>query len=335
MDGLAYIGKVIDTDDIPSTDYLATVIVICGKGGKWRSVVRKDEIQLGSLVEVYLPDSILPDIPRFEFMRSKHFRVRQAKFKGEVSSCLVMPLGEDLVSKNLEIGTDITNIRGVQKYEKPIPLSMRGEVIGSFPAFIPKTDEPHLQGTLYLFEQLKNNPYYITLKYDGCSGTAYIKDGKFGVCSRTLELRDTPNSLWWAMAKKYDLEKALRDFMLNPNFAVQFEIIGEKVQGNPLGIKGNEIRVFDLFNIDKMEYGSYSDLLWFTQKEDIPMVRALASGEEFDLTEKELYNFAESVEYKEGVPGEGIVVRKTYNHKLTMGERVSFKVINPKYKERG
>jgi RNA ligase (TIGR02306 family) len=335
MDGLAFIGKIVEKNDIPTADYLATVTVICGKGGKWKSVVKKDEIPLGSLVEVYLPDSILPEIPKFEFMRQRRFRVRQSKFKGEISSCLVMPLGEDLSAKNLEIGTDITEIRGVKKYEKPVPLSMRGEVVGKFPEFIPKTDEPHLQGALHLFEQLKNNPYYITLKYDGCSGTAYIKDGKFGVCSRTLELRDTPKSLWWAMAKKYNLEAAIRDFMITPNLAVQFEVIGEKVQGNPLGIKGNEIRVFDLFNIDKAEYGSYSDLLWFTQKYDIPMVKTLASGAEFDMTEKELYDFAEGVEYRPGVPGEGIVVRRTHGHKLMAGERVSFKVINPKYKERG
>ena len=38
-------------------------------------------------------------------------------------------------------GTNLTNILGIQKWEKPIPAEMRGVMKGNFPSFIPKTDQ--------------------------------------------------------------------------------------------------------------------------------------------------------------------------------------------------
>jgi len=332
MNGLVYIGKVIEIVPIPEADQIVQAIVVCGAGGKWSGVVRKVDVSQGDIVEAYLPDSLLPATDRFAFMQSRKYRVRQARFKGCPSTCLIMPMGEQMImTSQTGIGMDITDIIGVTKYEKPIPASMSGKARGNFPAFIPKTDEPYYQKSQHLVEALQNQPFYVTLKYDGCSGTAYLDgDNRFGVCSRNLELIDAPGCVWWEMAKKYRLEEALRNF--GAPLAVQFEVIGPGVQGNPLGLKEHEIKVFDIYWTGIGQYGSLYDLKRFCRDSALPMVEVLLEGGCWGLGEAGMQGFAESTKYPNGKPGEGVVIRPQVYQ--TVGyDRLSFKVVNLLYKD--
>jgi hypothetical protein len=45
----------------------------------------------------------------------------------------------------LDIGTDLTSILNIKKYEPIVPTHLSGMVKGNFPAFLHKTDEPRLQ----------------------------------------------------------------------------------------------------------------------------------------------------------------------------------------------
>ena len=56
---------------------------------------------------------------------------------------------------------------------------------------------------------------------DGCSATYYIKNGNFGVCSRTLELQPDEN-IYWSIVKKYDL--AYKLLSAGMDIAIQGEI---------------------------------------------------------------------------------------------------------------
>jgi len=333
MSGQAYIGRVIKIGPIPGADFIVHATVDCAKGGRWHGVVRKDEIGEGYLVEVYLPDSLLPATdPRFAFMESKRYRVRQAKFKGCPSQCLIMPMSSSLVGSVLEVGQDITDLIGVTKYEKPVPAQMAGQAKGSFPAFVPKTDEMLYQKAAHLIEALNGRPYYITLKYDGCSGTAYMKNGHFGVCSRNLELNPEGGSVWCEVAKKYELEKRLRLVAELRNLAIQFEVVGPGIQGNPAGLREREIRIFDIFDIDAGVYFPASAIQSFCRAHGLPMVDVVSEGEVFDFDEAQLLYMAEIVKYANLRPGEGIVVR-SQAPRMVGADRLSFKVVNLNYKD--
>lgn len=331
MNGLAYIGRVVERQEILNSDNLVSITVVCGSGGKWQAVVRKDEVKDNDLVEVFLPDSILPELPKFEFMRSSKFRVRQRRFRGCNSTCLVMPK-DDNYTAGLNLGDDITDVYKITKYVKELPLSMRGEAYGSFPGFIPKTDEISVQKASHLVDALQGKPFYITLKYDGASGTAYLHDNHFGVCSRTLELKETPNNLWWNVVRKYNLEVALKEHF-GTDIAVQFEVIGEKIQGNPCGIKGREIRIFDLFDIGNQRYLDYDSLVSFCLKYGLPMVDVLLEGTCYAFVDDFIkYANSDKLVYKNGNIAEGIVVRSKQYMRVN-NDRLSFKVINTYYKE--
>lgn len=92
---------------------------------EWPVVIEKDKHREGELVVFIEIDSIVPERPEFEFMRSRKFRIYNAKFKSAPSSGLVMPLDclnsfGKLFTENgkifLEISDD-TRVFGVNNIE--------------------------------------------------------------------------------------------------------------------------------------------------------------------------------------------------------------------------
>lgn len=65
--GLAYIGKIIDIQSIPGADFIVSATVICGKGGRWKGIIQKDQLQVGSHCYVYLPDALVPPSDQMRF----------------------------------------------------------------------------------------------------------------------------------------------------------------------------------------------------------------------------------------------------------------------------
>jgi ATP-dependent RNA circularization protein (DNA/RNA ligase family) len=55
------------------------------------------------------------------------------------------------------------------------------------------------------------------------------------------------------MAAQYDVETKLEKTGLG-NVAIQGEVIGEGIQGNPYKITGQQFHVFDVYDIDEGEY---------------------------------------------------------------------------------
>jgi RNA ligase (TIGR02306 family) len=140
----------------------------------------------------------------------------------------------------------------IQKYEPPIPACLAGVIRGNFPSFIPKTDQERIQNLKKEFESYKDYTWEVTEKLDGSSCTMYYNNGEFGVCSRNLDLKYDENNTFWKMAIAYDVEEKLKN--LGKNIAIQGEVIGEGIQGNPYVIKGQKFFVFDVYDIDNAEY---------------------------------------------------------------------------------
>jgi RNA ligase (TIGR02306 family) len=317
--GMAWGGKIDSLASIEGADRIVRAEVVCGKGGRWSCVVPVS-MGLGDKVVVFLPDAIVPNLPETAFMERRDWRVRMAKFKGCPSEVLAVPIGGDY-----QIGDDMTIALGVRKYEKEIPAQHQGKILGDFPHFIPKTDEPNFQKVSEFLEALEGRQYYASVKYDGSSQTAYRHKGHFGVCSRNWELQETDVPAW-RLAHQYALPDALTE-----GYAVQWECIGPKVQGNPHSLDQIQMRVFNVYHIEAQEYLGLSKMQQFCEDLGLPVVDLVSQGIWESKTFDELRQMA-CGDYHSGQPREGIVIRPTEPMRVS-GELLSFKIINLDYKE--
>lgn len=242
------------------------------------------------------------------------------RFRGVPSECVIVR-----GTPNMPVGTDITEPLGIVKYEKPVPIGMAGDPVGSFPSFIPKTDEPNFQAVPHLVEALRGKPCYITVKADGSSGTAYRDGEHFGVCSRNWELKEGENA-YWHVANKFDLPSKLPD-----GFAVQYEVVGPGIQKNPLGFKEVTGLAFNVWSMGRRDYLPYDEAARFCGELGLPMVENVIVGISFDWSEDVMRKRAEGT-YGNGKQREGIVIRALDGSRHA-NERISFKVINLLYKD--
>jgi RNA ligase (TIGR02306 family) len=237
-----------------------------------------------------------------------------------------LPLHSFGIDVSVEVGTDVSEVIKITKYEKPLNPALSGDAVGHFPSFIRKTDEENVRGRKEYLNEMKDSPYYISMKMDGSSGTFFSKDETFGVCSRNLNLKDSERSAFWMMERKYSIISALRK--LPYNAAVQGEVYGPSINGNNLKEKEVCLALFNLWNIDEQRYMDFSDLEAFCAEFNIPMVPVLEVKDTFNYTMSDLIDKANSLKYPCGNWAEGIVVRPLINRNHYRLGRVSFKVIS-------
>jgi RNA ligase (TIGR02306 family) len=261
MRKLASIQTIREIRTIKGADQIELVII-----NNWQAVVAKAEgHQVGDLVVYCEIDSFLPEVPQFEFLRkgcykqlpdgTGGFRLRTIKLRGELSQGLVISM-----TKALEVAQsrghvfepvssqDVSVELGITKWDPPIPAHLAGMAKGPFPSFIQKTDEERVQGLTEEWNKLRRLEYYVTEKLDGSSATFYFNDGEFGACSRNLDLKDTESNTHWQVAKSLDLPQRMQS--LGRNIAIQGELIGPGVQGNPYRLNSHEVRIFNVFDIN-------------------------------------------------------------------------------------
>lgn len=317
---LAVAGQVVEVNPIVGADRIQLATVICGTSGKWTGVVGK-ELEISESVVVFLQDALLPPDARWAFMEKQNWRVRMCRFRGAPSECLILRN-----PRMDEIGTDLTEVFGVTKYEKPIPAGAAGDIAGNFPSWIKRTDEDNFQRTPELVDRMKTEPWFATEKADGTSCTVWncMVDGRLRVCSRNYELKEFTESggsnLYWRIARKYAMER------IPALHAIQFEICGPGVQGNPMGLAEQEIRVFNVYDVLNRRTLSFNELRLCCEKYTLPPARCITNYlDRNPQTEDDLRELA-NIKYANGTPAEGIVVRAA-------DSSWSFKVINLMYKD--
>ncbi|MCD4792746.1 MAG: RNA ligase (ATP) [Bacteroidales bacterium] len=324
MRKLASIQKIKSLEQIEGADAIEKAQVL-----GWQLVVKKGEYAVGDLCVYFEIDSLLPDKPEFEFLKSKKMRIKTIKLRGQVSQGICFPLSILPEGTIIKEGFDVTEILGVEKYEAPIPASLEGIMKGAFPSFIPKTDETRVQVLQELLDKFKGEKCYITEKIDGSSVTYYMKDGIFGVCSRNLELLEDDKNSLWKVARELDIENNLRK--LGKNYALQAEIVGESIQRNTLKLRGQTVFFFNIFDIDNYKYLDYKDFVETINSLGLKTVPVIL--DEYTL-ENDIDKFVEMSVRKSLINPqgwcEGIVIR-SHIEKFVDGERLSFKAINPKF----
>jgi len=283
---LASIKTITEVRPIPDADSIECAIV----GGGWPVVVKKGEYQVGDLaiyleIDSWVPHDLAPFLskgqdPR-EYNGVKGERLKTMKFRGQVSQGLLLPT-TILDEKGLwplagsPIGFELTQQLGIQKWEPYIPPQLAGVVKGNFPSFVPKTDQERCQNLVEeIFRDRYGERYEVTLKLDGSSCTVYCKDGNLGVCSRNLDLEETENNTFWSTARSQKVIEALLQLYneTGDNLALQFELIGEGIQGNQEKIQGQRLYLFDIFNIDEQRYLSPEE-----RQEQVRALRSLGAS---------------------------------------------------------
>jgi RNA ligase (TIGR02306 family) len=335
---LATIRQIDNIQPIEGADMIELATV-----GGWKVVVAKDvNHKVGDLVVYCEIDSFLPIEPEFEFLRkssykkmadgTEGFRLKTIKLRGQVSQGLILPLKDAYEvfkrnTPNMDMvwfeSLEVTEMLNIVKYEPPVPAQLAGLVKGNFPSFLKKTDEERIQNLTREFEEYKNEVFYVTEKLDGSSVTYYVKDGVFGVCSRNLDLLEDENNSMW----KFAIESGLRDRLvgLGKNIAVQGEIIGEGIQGNPYKRIGQTVRIFNGFDIDKYDYLSLSELIELVKVLEVKTVPILDLDFTLPNTIDELLSYADSKSVlNEKFDREGVVIR-------SHDRKISFKAISNKF----
>lgn len=298
----------------------------------WSVIVKKHEFQENDPCVFFEIDSILPEQNWSEFLRSKKFHIKTMKLNNMrtanapvISQGLVLPAGIlDEVHYEWIMGEDVTELLGVTKYERVEEWTKQGNAKGKFHPFVPKTDELRLQSFPDALTQMLGLPYYITQKLDGTSCTVVKDDNGIHVYSRNLGVGESSN--YYQTALSQGLIDVVNE---HPYRAIQGEIIGENIQANRLGVKGNHFFAFSIFNLVDGIYEGYKNFIRDCEAWEIPHVPILDIGNAFDYTMEELEEFSNEGHYSNGFPQEGIVIRpQTEKYSSILGGRLSFKVIN-------
>ena len=344
---LASIQKIISLEPIPGADAILVAQVL-----GWKCVVKKEEFKVGDLCIYFEIDSILPiaqwnDHLRKGSEKDKPLRVRSIRLRGQLSQGLALPikgiLGDPIPVSDFsddmdwKIDDDVTDLTGVKKYDPPIPIELSGVMKGNFPASIPKTDEMRLQTKPDLLSEVGDLPMVGTLKMDGASVTAYLKDGVFGVCSRRIDLVESETNAYWKAIRAISLEEKMRGYAMltnTPNYSVQGELCGPGIQGNKMGLSKIIIMFYNIYFIDSTTYGCTERLQEFCQINALQTVPVVFSGSlEANLkTMTGILEFASLLDYDNKTPAEGIVWRpQEEKYSELLKGRLSFKTISSRF----
>ena len=308
--------------------------------GGWKVVVKKGEYTAGSLavyaeVDSWVPHSIAPFLTKpgqspKVYNEVEGQRLRTIKLRGQISQGLLLPMsirGSDglVVGALFTEGDDVTEFLGVQKWEPPAEFRA-ANAKGSFPHFIPKTDQERIQNLSRSLEKwnAEKHQWQVTEKIDGSSMTVFYKDGEVGVCSRNLELKDDGTSTFWETAKSEGLVEKL--ISLGKNIALQGELIGGQIQGNAYKVDKFQFHLYDIFDIDTQQYLTPKDVEGTALQLNIRHVPVLEQFTTFDVRMDDLIAYAEGKSVVGAKPEREGLVFKSLTEPGT-----SFKVISNKW----
>lgn len=244
---------------IPGADAIETAVIL-----GWTVVVKKGEFAVGDTAIFFEIDSFLPATDaRFAFLEKTKrtwrgadgYRLKTIKLRKQLSQGLALPAREFPELDGVE---DLAAKLGVVKWEEDEDSpSLAGNVLRTFPSFIPRTDQERIQNVYKEIDPTAD--YEVTVKLDGTSCTVYLHGFHVGVCSRNQELKlDDPvndSNLYVKTAR----EKRLQDIVVywatqGREFALQGEIAGPGIQKNRANLPEVGFYLFDIYDIAAKRY---------------------------------------------------------------------------------
>ena len=324
MRKLATIRKIDMIGPIEGADAIEVATI-----GGWKVVVRKGEYSPGDIavyveIDSWIPTELAPFLSKGKEPRMYNGvlgeRLRTVKLRGQLSQGLLLNLPStisqdivlgSIVSMDTKIGTDISELLCIQKWEAPIPAQLAGEARGLFPTAIPKTDQERIQNLTEELNGWKDLEFEITEKLDGSSCTMFLDtEGEFHVCSRNLDLRSSESNSFWNVARRYDVQEKMIEEGYT-GIAIQGELIGEGIQGNPYKLKGQDFSVFDVYSSTDGRYFTVDeryDLCMKLGMKHVPVLTWLVSYSNLEATELLMLAEGKSV-LNAGAEREGLVFK--------------------------
>ena len=195
-----------------------------------------------------------------------------------------------------------------------------------WPAWVVKTDEERCQNMPWLFPG-GDEEWIATEKVDGTSTTFTMKGRgrkqEYYICSRNVVF-DTPNkgcyydtNVYVEMAEKYNIENVLASILDiykgDLDFVtIQGETYGEGIQKRDYGLKGHDLKVFNLifgFSNGEVKRFNPKDMREFLKQYDIPCVDIVDEHFKIPATCDELLAAAGGESTIDGGMREGLVFR--------------------------
>lgn len=344
MRKLATIQQIIRIEPIEGADKIVVAQI-----NDWHVVVNKGDFNEGDLV-VYLEiDSLLPiGNPAWAFLEGRSapksvnidgitytgYRLKTIRLRGQLSQGLILPLSvvpstDETLGNLLHIGDDVSEALGIVKWEAAISAQLAGTVKGNFPSFLNKTDEERVQNYRKIIQNNIGLMMYVTEKLDGTSTTFYKHEGEFGVCSRNMDLKETDGNAQWNAARTLKIEEKIPE-----GYAIQGELIGEGIQGNPLKQSGQKFYAFNVYDIFEGKYLDFEEMVDFLSYRNIPMVPLVTAQYKLTGDINEIISLADGMSMlSETSEREGLVFRplNEMRENGNRGGRFSFKAISNKY----
>lgn len=272
------LARVVKIDSVrmhPNADRLD----LCMVGG-WQVVAARGEYAPGDLavyceIDSWIPTRVAPFLTKGREPRVydgvSGERLRTVTLRGELSQGLLLPLSVLSISTDSGIylgvweeGWDVTGRLGITKWERPVPAQLAGEIKGYLPTdTIRKTDQERIQNLHARYAEWIADPVMRTgweesEKLEGASMSVYYDgrrpaDVKFGVCSRNLDLRESPTNTLWKVARKQHILEMLEQYYKDTgqSLAVQGELVGPQIEGNIYGLKDHCYYVYTVWSIDQ------------------------------------------------------------------------------------
>ena len=255
MRKLASIQRIWNIEPIEGADRIELAHVL-----GWQCVVNKDQFQPMDIGVYFEIDSFLPIRPEFEFMRTSSykktdimgegFRLRTMRFRGQISQGLLLPLSQfPEIPADAEIGTDVTELLGVRKWEIEERATTGGTVIGNLPYDIPHTDETRVQEEPELIQAFAGLEYYISTKMDGSSHSIGIDENGFHVTGHNYEYKDDGASSFYELVKARGYREKMEAFARENGLTaltIQGELCAPGIQRNRLRLTKPEWYVFTI-----------------------------------------------------------------------------------------
>jgi hypothetical protein len=206
---------------------------------------------------------------------------------------------------------------------------------------ISKSDEVRLQANPDVLNT--DRRWTITEKLEGMSATYVLKKKKVGwfttyeflVCSRNRRTYEDERafSVYWEMAKKYDIKKKLMVAMgCYDCICLQGEIVGPKIQKNIYGLSEPDLYLYTVqLDGQKLPYIQAMEFAYTLDMKFVPIVGCRKKLKNKDV--ESLVELSKGKSRLADVEREGLVFREEKLSAFSKEEYLahSFKVINPDY----
>lgn len=341
MRKLASIQRIWKIEPIEGADRIELAHVL-----GWQCVVPKGQFQPMDMAVYFEIDSFLPIRDEFEFLRTssykntgimgKGFRLRTLRFRGQISQGLLLPIRRfPEIPKDADVGTDVTELLGVRKWEIEERATTGGTVIGTLPYDIPHTDETRVQETPELIQAFAGLEYYISTKMDGSSHSIGIDENGFHVTGHNYEYKDDDSSSFYKLVKARGYQAKVQEYAKAQGLktlTIQGEFCAPGIQQNRLRLARPEWYVFTI-----RENGKRVGLKRMLQIcKALDMMHVPIEEVDTDLPSK--YPTVEALlqradgEYPNGGKKEGVVIRPTEPVFCPLiSASLSMKVVSNKY----